>query len=81
MLALLKAVGKIQIGGRVVDGIGIENHQPIHLARVEIGNQRLEIAKLIAGQRNRRLGTDKTVLPTLPSALLMASASEATDGS
>ena len=44
-IGLVEGVGKVQIGGRVVDRVGVENHQPIHLARIQIGDQRLEIAE------------------------------------
>ena len=35
---------EIQIGGRVVDRIRVQDDQPIHFARIEIGHQLLKIA-------------------------------------
>ena len=58
-LSLVEGRGKFKIGGSVIDWIGIENHQPIHLTRVQIGNQRLQITTLIGWQRVRRLRRDK----------------------
>ena len=43
-LGFVEGRGEIQIGGSVVDGIGVQNHQPIHLARIQIGDKLLEAA-------------------------------------
>ena len=50
-LCLVKGIEKTKIGGSGVDGVGIQNHQPIHLARIQIPNQRLQIANLIGRYR------------------------------
>ena len=47
IFALSKAAANSRSAGAVVNRIGIQNHQPIHLARIQIGNQRLEIGNLI----------------------------------
>ena len=47
-LRLVEGRRKLQIGRRVVNRIGIQNHQPIHFARIEIGNKRFEIGIALA---------------------------------
>ena len=57
-LCLVEGRGELEIGWHRVDGVGIQNHKPIHLPGIQIGNQRLNIAKLIARQRKRGLAGD-----------------------
>ena len=57
-LCLIERCRKLQIRGSRVDGVGVQNHQPIHLARVEISHQRLQVANLIAGQRVQRVANN-----------------------
>src|SRR6185437_12129635 len=45
--------GELQVGGRVVDRVGVEDDQPVHFARVHVGYQRLEVIVL-----NGRHGVD-----------------------
>ena len=50
-LRFVERSGKLEIGGRGVDGVGVEDDEPIHLAGVEIGDERLDARKLIGGHR------------------------------
>ena len=54
-LRLAKRICKVQIGRRRIYRIGIQNHQPIHFARIQVRHQRFEIANLIAWYRIHRL--------------------------
>ena len=80
IFALLNADRKLKIGGRRVDRVRVQDHQPLHLARIQVGHQRLHVARSgrwAAGSAARE--DTETVLPTLPSAELIAAASAVTD--
>src|ERR1017187_890257 len=57
-VGLAECVGKVQVGGGRVDRIGVEDYEPVDLAGVEIGDERLEVGKLVARQRIHGLGRD-----------------------
>ena len=50
-IRFIEGRGEVEIGRRGVDGIGVENHQPIDFAGIEIGNQGLDSSDLVRGQR------------------------------
>ena len=54
-LCLVQGRGKLEIPRSGVDGVGIQNHQPIHLARIQVRNQRLQVTDLIARHRACRI--------------------------
>ena len=49
-ISLVKGLGEVQVGRRGIDRIGIENHQPIHLAHIQVRDQRPQVSKLIRGR-------------------------------
>ena len=61
-LGFVESRCELQIRRRGIDRIGVQNHQPIHLAGIHIRNQRLEVGNLIARQRNCGLMRDKNRL-------------------
>ena len=79
---LVERVQEVQIRRRVVDRIRIENHQPGDLAGIEIGYQ-APSNRQADRSAAESAGSEETTtaLPVLPSAALMAIASETTDSS
>ena len=55
---LRERILEVQIARRRINRIHAQNHQPLHLARVHIGDQRLQIRHLLARHRIHRLGID-----------------------
>ncbi len=57
-LRLFKCCRKIQISRRIINRIGIQNHQPVYFARIQIRNQRLQLRSLIRRKsaQTRRIG-------------------------
>ena len=55
-LDLAQARIELQIGGSRVDRVAVKDDQPVHIARVHVGDQRLQIVGLDRGQRIDGLG-------------------------
>ena len=49
---------ELQIGGRGVERIDAEHHEPLHVARVHIGDERFEVCNLLRRHRVHCLGVD-----------------------
>src|SRR3569833_82504 len=65
-----KALVETEIGGSGVDRVGIKDHEPINSARVEIGDEALEISHLIGWNRNCGLGGDGDCLADVSESLI-----------
>src|SRR5262249_26998102 len=70
----------LQIFWRRVEGIGVEHNQPLHLARIHVGDQILELFCLNRRQRIYCVGEDYC-LTDIPQSLIDSQRSEMNFGS
>src|ERR1700751_5876314 len=54
----VESVREVEVGGRGVDRIGVENDQPVHLAAVHVGDERFEFVTLNRGHGVDGFGVD-----------------------
>ncbi len=52
-LRFVESSCEVEIGGRGIDGVRVEQDEPIDLTRVQVSDQRFDIGNLVAGNRKR----------------------------